>query len=122
MIERNSDKYFIIATHYYMNGDRTLSPLGRLIHDNLCYNLSNVVIVLCGHVHTRLFNVRDGVHEFITNIQGANQSFIRLFKVYSDSTVVVELWRLKPEPEGIVESISFSLPIITRTPQQFTSN
>jgi len=110
-IRYNPDKYFIIATHYYMDENAVLSPLGQLIYDELYLNYTrNVAMVLCGHVHTRLSNVRNGLHEYITNIQGADQSYVRLFKVYSNFTVVMELWRLKPTPEELVETQKFTLP------------
>jgi len=121
-IENNPSKYYIIATHWYMgqhNGDPTvLSTLGSTLYNESYLNYpNNVVMVLCGHIVSggtgvMTSNTRDGLHEYMTNIQGANQSYVRVFKVYSNNTVAVELWRLVPSPEELVETESFTLPTL----------
>jgi len=119
-IATHSDRYFIIATHWYMgehSGDPTvLSSLGSLIYNELYLNYpDNVVLVLCGHITdggigVKIANTRDGLHEYMTNIQGENASYVRVFKVYSNNTIIMELYRLIPQPVELVETDSFQLP------------
>ena len=119
-IASHPDRYFIVATHWYMgevDGDPTvLSSLGSLIYNELYLNYpKSLVLVLCGHVISGgvgviISNVRGGLHEYMTDIQGANRSYVRVFKVYSNNTVTMELWRLIPSPEELVETESFELP------------
>jgi len=119
IIEKFRNRYFIVATHYFINRDGSPSPLGKLIYRLHLKYPRNVVIVLCGHIHTRLSLSLGSLHVFVTNVQERNQSFVRLLKVYSDLTLVVELWRLVPKPEKLIEKQAITLSSLPCQAQKY---
>ncbi len=114
ILDSYPSKIPVFATHYFSDGkgfNYRLTALGQQL-----LNLARIpVLVLMGHVHeswayTRNFRGRT-IYEFNTNYQGANTSYVRIFSIYSDSTIQVREIRVEPRPVTITSQfiIAYSL-------------
>ncbi len=83
----SSHSFTIIATHYYLNGDGTLSPLGKDIDKEL---ISQPTLILAGHIHADFVRVKTigsfPVIEDLTNYQDGDPVFLTN-KNYSAGTL-----------------------------------
>lgn len=121
IIEEHPDKKLVICTHYYMDGEGQLSPLGEQTVSNLVR--PPFTSILCGHLAygENVKNIRTlgntTIYEFITNYQGGNHSYARLFKVNVDGSISESLLRVVPGP---AKQVTNFLPLEDPQPAAWT--